>query len=191
MGVVWKPLFRSIPVGTAERSLARVPVTLVHMPDPYCTAGDITTLAGQLAVNLRTDDVADIDSHLESAATWARGRIDFYCSRYSQTVLAGNEWINGVATFLGVFWLCTHRLNEVPTSIQKMWEEEYKPELVLIQKGQAEVPRAAKTRRPITVTNTNIDNRRFNNQIRVDTTRSTGVAKDYKRPTDPNAPDER
>jgi hypothetical protein len=154
----------------------------------YCTTEDVVALAGQMAVDLRTDDVPDLDAHLESAIDFASGRIDFYCARYSQTELASNRWVKGVAEFVAVMWLCQHRLNAVPESIAKEWEER-RAELELIQKRQAEVPRAARSRRPVTVSNHTVDLQRRNNQVRVDRNRSTGVAKDYRRRADENAPD--
>lgn len=156
----------------------------------YCTADDVIALAGQMAIDLRTDDVPDLDAHMAAAIDWASGRIDFYCGRYAASELAANRWVKGVAEFLTVKWLCTHRLNDVPTAIETEWEER-KQELQTILDRKAEVPRAARSRRPITVTGYHVDLRRWNNQIRVDRSRSTGVAKDYKRPTDPTAPDGR
>lgn len=154
----------------------------------YCSAADVVALAGQLAVDLRTDDVPDLDAHLEHAAREGSARVDFYCGRYSQAELAANRWVNGVATFLAVRWLCQHRLNEVPAAIETVWEER-KAELELILQRKAEVPRAARSRRPGTVTNYRVDLGRLNNQVRVDRPRSTGLAKDYRRRTDTGSPD--
>jgi DNA-binding NtrC family response regulator len=156
----------------------------------YCTSADVIAVAGQLAIDLRTDDVPDLDAHLAVAIEHASGRVDFYLHRYAQSVLAGNRWVKGVAELAAVRWLCVHRLNDLPKSVDAEWEER-KEELELVRAGKAEVPRAAKTRRPVTVTNSTVDNNRRNNQIRVDTNRSTGVAKGYKRPVDPSSPDER
>ncbi len=157
----------------------------------YCAPAGITKVCGQLGVDLRTDDVPDLGAHLDAAVQWASDQIDWYCSRYAQSDLAANTWVTGQAEFLAVYWLCLHRLNDVPKSIENLWLKFIEPKLLAIQQGKATVPRCAASRRPITVTSPVVDNRRFNDQVRVDTTRSTGVAQGYNRPTDPTAPDER
>jgi hypothetical protein len=156
----------------------------------YCVAADVIALAGELAVDLRSDDVPDLDAHIDAAISASSSRIDFYCARYSETELAANRWVKGAAALLAVRWICQRRLNDVPASIEAEWEER-RAELQAILDRKAEVPRAARSRRPITVTNSVVDLNRRNNQVRVDRNRSTGVANDYKRPTDPTAPDER
>lgn len=156
----------------------------------YTTAAAVTELAGQLAVDLRTDDT-DLDTAVAAAIDFASGEVDFYCSRYAQAELAANRWVANTAAFIAVRWLCLRRLNEVPKAVQAEWEDDLKPKLEAVQQGKASVPRAAATRRPGTVTNYHVDLRRFNNQGRVDRNRSTGQARDYKRPTDPTAPDNR
>jgi hypothetical protein len=151
----------------------------------YTTADAVTALAGQLAVDLRTDD-GDAGDLLAAAIDYASGRVDFYCARYSQTELAASRWVQGVATFIALRWLCLHRLNEVPASIAEEWDER-KAELEQIQNGTGTVPGAANSRRPLSVTNYHVDLRRTNRQVRVDRDRSTGLAQGYSRPTDPTA----
>ncbi len=163
------------------------------MPDlAYCAAADVTALAGEMAVELRTDDLADPldDDFITDAIDYASGRIDFYCSRYAQAELAANRWVKGVAVLIALRKLCQRRLNSVPDAVEAEWEER-RAELELVQKGQGQVPGAAASRRALAVTNYTVDLRRRNNQVRVDRSRSTGVAKDYLRPTDPTAPDMR
>lgn len=157
------------------------------MPDlAYTTADAVESLAGELAVELRTDD-GDETALLTASVDYASGRIDFYCSgRYSGTELAANRWIAGVTAIIALRWLCLRRLNDVPGSIQAEYEERIK-ELELIREGKAAVPNAAASRRPVVVTNQRVDLRRPNQQVRTDRTRSTGVAKDYRRRTDPGA----
>lgn len=157
---------------------------------PYCTPGDVIAVAGQWAIDLRTDDVPDLDAHLALAIEYASGRIDYYCHRYAQPVLAANRWVKGVAEIVAVRWLCIHRLNNCPQALDTEWEER-RAELDEVRAGRSEVPRAPRTRRAVTVTNSTVDLRRVNNQVRVDRARSTGVAKDYRRPIDPKAPDQR
>lgn len=160
------------------------------MADPaYTTAAEIDELAGTLAVDLRTDDGTEADLVAE-AINYASGRIDFYCARYAQAELAVNQWVKGVATFIALRWLCMRRLNDLPKSIEAEWQER-KAELQMILDRTAEVPRAARSRRPVTVTNHHVDLQKRNNQVRVDRARSTGVADGYVRPTDDTAPDQR
>jgi len=159
----------------------------------YCTAGDVEALAGEMAIQLRSDDLPDEDddgAFMDSAIDYASGRIDFYCSRYSETELAANRWVKGVAVLIALRKWCQRRLNAVPESVELEWEERQK-ELELIRQGKAIVPNAANARRPVSVTNYTVDQRRVNNQVRVDRSRSTGPAKDYRRSTDPTAPDQR
>lgn len=156
----------------------------------YTTAAMIVDVAGQLAVDLRTDD-ADQPDLLDKAIDYATGQVDFYCSRYPQADLEGSTWVQNVAAFIAIRWLCMHRLNGVPKSVAKEWKEVHEPQLTMILKGEAKVPRIDTTRRAAVVTNYHGDLRRFNNQIRVDPTRSTGVAEGYPRPIDYTAPDQR
>lgn len=156
----------------------------------YTTSAKIISLVGQTGVDLRTDD-ATAAALIAEAITFGTNQIDFYCSRYSATELAANAWAQDAATWAAVMYLCMHRLNAVPDSIQKWWDEMFLTQLAKIQDGKATVPRAATARNPVSVTNHATDLRRLNNQIRVDKTRSTGVADNYRRPIDPNAPDHR
>jgi phage gp36-like protein len=153
------------------------------MATDYTTAAAIDLLAGSQAVDLRTDDGTEADM-VNAAIAYAGGRIDFFCHRYSATVLAANQWVQDVATLLALRWLCMRRLNEVPSSIEDEYAERLE-ELKLVQQGKAEVPGAATGRRPITVTNPVVDLRKTNNHVRTDQARSTGLARDYYRPTDP------
>lgn len=156
----------------------------------YTTPAKIVSLVGQAGVDLRTDD-ADAAELIDAAAAFGTNQIDYYCSRYSATELAANGWVQDAATWAAVMYLCMRRLNEVPDAIQKWWDEMFLTQLSSIRKGEAIVPRAATARNPVSVTNHATDLRRLNNQIRVDRTRSTGIADNYKRPMDPSAPDQR
>lgn len=156
----------------------------------YTTADRIILKAGPMAVDLRTDD-DDADSILDQCCQTATNQVDWYCEKYSQTILAANGWIQDAATVYATMELCKHRLNPIPASLQKEWDEDYLVKLNAIQLGKAEVPRAAHSRNPASVTNYHVDLRRPNNQVRVDRSRSTGVAQDYVRPTDVTAPDAR
>lgn len=158
----------------------------------YCESDDVVALAGQMAVDLRLDDLTGVDAvaFMADAIDYASGRIDFYCSKYGQAELAGNRWVKGIAVLIALRKLASRRLNKPSKAIEAEWEER-QAELELIRTGRGRVPGAATSRRPVTVTNPHVDLRRTNNQVRVDKARSTGVAKDYRRPTDPTAPDQR
>lgn len=158
----------------------------------YCTADDVIALAGQMSVELKLDDLdpAEADEFMAEAIDYASGRIDFYCAKYGQAELAGNRWVKGIAVLVALRKLSSRRGNRPTKGMEKEWEER-QAELELIRQGKGRVPGAATSRRPVTVTNTHVDLRRTNNQIRVDKARSTGVAKDYRRPVDPTAPDQR
>lgn len=156
---------------------------------PYTTAERVTKLAGQLGVDLRLDDSADADADLEWAVDTSTAELEFYLARYAQVDCAASEWVIAHATYFAVRVLCQRRLNDVPESVEKEWVRREK-QLMLVQQRKADAPRLARSRRPVAVTNYVVDLRRFNNQVRVDRTKSTGVAKDYRRP-DAHAPDDR
>lgn len=156
---------------------------------PFTTEERIVTLAGQLAVDLRLDDSADAAADLSDAIDVGTADADYYLSTYALTGLQGDEWVANCATFFSVRFLCLRRLNEVPASINKECERREK-QLDLVRQGKTRL-RVATTRRAMTVTNAHVDLRKFNNQVRTDTSRSTGVAQDYLRPVDNTAPDER
>lgn len=157
---------------------------------PYTDAGAVLALCGELGIDLRADDVPDLDAHMTRATDYASARVDFYCARYAPADLAASQYVNDVAALLAVRWLCLHRLNEVPRSVEAEWGERQK-ELELVRVGKANVPRIAVSRRPGVVTNYHVDQRRFNNQVRVDPARSTGRASGYARPVDQSAPDQK
>lgn len=154
----------------------------------YSSAAEIDRLAGATGVGLRTDDGVEA-TLVQEAIDYAGGEIDFACQgRYSAVDQV--QWVRNCATHLALEDLCRRRLNSVPESLAARCDG-YREQLRAVAGGQLAVPGAARGRRPVTVTNSTVDNRRFNNQVRVDRSRSTGVAKDYTRPTDPNAPDNR
>lgn len=157
---------------------------------PYTDAPAVLAIGGELGVDLRSDDVPNLDDQMTRAISFATGRVDFYCARYAPADLAASQYVNDVAALLAVRWLCLHRLNEVPRSVEAEWEERQK-ELELIRQGKANVPRIAVSRRPGVATNYHVDQRRFNNQVRVDPARSTGRASGYVRPVDQSAPDQK
>lgn len=156
----------------------------------YTSSTRVINLIGQSGVDLRTDDGSQ-STYLAEAVAFGTNQVDFYCSRYSETELAASAWAQDAATYAAAMELCTRRLNEVPASIQKMWDEVFLPQLTKVQEGKAQVPRAATSRNPVSVTNYAADLRRLNNQVRVDPSRSTGVADEYTRPKDETAPDQR
>lgn len=158
---------------------------------PYTTEDLIVSLAGQLAVDLRLDDSIDAADDLEFAIDAATNEVDFYVQRYSQVDCAASGWVQAHATWFAVRVLCQRRLNDVAPAIEAEWVRREKQLMLVAQRKMDAGGRLAHSRRPIAVTGYTYDGRRYNNQIRVDTNRSTGVAKNYRRPTDPTAPDQR
>jgi hypothetical protein len=157
---------------------------------PYTSEDAIIALAGQLAIDLRTDDVPDLDAHMEAAIDTGTSDLDFYLADYSQAGIADSTWATTHATWFAIRWLCLHRLNDLPESVKLECERREK-QLELVRQRKAKAPRLAKSRRPATVSNYHVDQRKFNNQVRVDKSRSTGVAQDYRRVVDDTATDER
>jgi hypothetical protein len=156
---------------------------------PYTTEARIARLMGQLGLDLRTDDVPDSDAHIDSAIDAGTCEADFFYADYAVAGVAADEMAQQAATYFACRWLCEHRLNEPSAGLDKACERlEKKLELIRTRKAR---PRIARARRPAVVTTHTVVLRDFNNQGKVDTTRSTGVAKDYKRPTDYSAPDNR
>lgn len=153
------------------------------MATDYTSAGQITALAGQLAIDLRTDDSADAGADLDFAIEAGSAELDFYLSRYDEADIANSTWAQAHATYFAVRALCLRRLNEAPEGLIKECERREK-QLELIRQGKAQAPRIAKTNRPGAVTNYHVDLNRVGNPIRVVRSRSTGRAQGYRRPTD-------
>jgi hypothetical protein len=150
----------------------------------------VMSIAGAYGLQARGDD-SGMGGVTANGIQYATQQIEFYCAqRYSQADLAANEWVKQTAAFLAVMWVCKHRLNGVPKPIADEFKNTIKPQLELIQMGEANIPRIALTRRPIAVDNYHVDQQRFNNQVRVDPTRSTGTTA-LPRPIDVTAPDQR
>lgn len=158
------------------------------MPTAYTDATAINLLAGQVGVDLRADDATEAEVVAE-AVEYAGGEVDFAAQgRWSG--LDAVRWVRNCATHFALEWLCLRRLNAVPESLAAACER-YRQQLALVAQGKLVIPGAARSRRPVTVTNQTVDLRRPNNQVRTDRSRSTGVANNYPRPTDTNAPDAR
>lgn len=156
---------------------------------PYTTEARIIAVCGQLAIDLRTDDVPDYATHISDAIDAGTSEADYYYVDYLQSAVADDEFAQQCATWFAVRWLCEHRLNEPSAAVDKECErKEKKLELIRTRKAKVRIP---KTRRPVVTTAYTMDNRRWNNQVRVDQSRSTGVAKNYTRPTDNSSPDAR
>lgn len=156
----------------------------------YTSEARIVRLVGQLGTDLRLDDLGDDTAAVQDAVDAGTAELDFYLQRYLQAEIAASEWAQLHATWFAVRFLCRRRLNDVPKSVQDECDER-KKQLQLILEGKVPAPRLAHTRRPCAVTGYTADLRRYNNQIRVDKNRSTGVAGDLPRSSDPTSPDNR
>ncbi len=160
---------------------------------PYTTSALITRLLGQLGLDLRDDDATTTplaDSEMmQDAIDTGTSDVDFYFMDFAQADVADDEFAVQCATFFAVRRWCLRRLNEVPASLAAECERREKLlELIRTRKART---RIARSRRPGAVTNHVVITRNPNNQIRVDPSRSTGVAKGYKRPVDDTATDNR
>lgn len=149
----------------------------------------VLDLVGALGIELRQDDVPDADATMDYAVEQGTVDVAFYLSAYDLTLASQNQWVQVNATWFAVKYLCQRRLNDVPKSVADECERREKL-LQLVLERKATAPGLAKSRRGGVVSNYQVDLRRWNNQVRVDKNRSTGVAKDYVRPSD-NSPDNR
>jgi hypothetical protein len=160
------------------------------MANEYTTSTEMEALAGELGIDLRSDD-ADQSDLSDRAVLYAGGRIDFYCQdRYLASDLALSQYVRDAATAFGLQWWAMRRMNSVPESLASMIDQ-YIKELTLVLEKRAGIPRTPTSRRAVVTSNQNVDLRRANNQVRVDRSRSTGVAKGYNRVVDQTAPDQR
>lgn len=162
----------------------------MSVPYPYTDEARIVTLAGQMAIDLRLDDSVDAAADLDSAIDIGTIDTDIYLTpRYAQNLAAQDEWVAQNATFFAVRFLCLRRLNEMTEGLRKECERREKI-LMLVKQGKFAL-RIANSRRAVVVTGYNVVLRDYNNQVKVDRSRSTGIAKGYLRPTDNTAPDNR
>lgn len=156
----------------------------------YTTYGAVLARLGSVGLELRTDD-DDATALVDAAIAYATGEIDFYCQgKYLASDLANNQYVQNAATEFALEEICQHRLNETPNVLADKCKR-YRDQLDLVRQGTTDIPGCPVARRPATVTNYTDDLRRYNNQIRTDTARSTGVRRDYPRSVDTNAPDDR
>jgi hypothetical protein len=153
------------------------------VPD-YTTADRLAKRVSQLGVDLRADH--DPDDATAEAIGSASADVVFFCWRYDPDALSQSDWAAKVATDLAVYYLCALRLNPVPKTVELMYERAYE-QLTKVQDGKAVVPDAPAGRGGApTVTNQRVVLDRYPN-IRTERPRSTGVAKGYRRRTDPGA----
>lgn len=159
---------------------------------PFTTNALILDLIGQLGLDLRVDDTTDDGAALLIwAINKATNTVGFFLqNRYSLALAAQVGWVQDAATWDAVRALCQHRLNDVPESINAEWEE-YKTLLQMVLDRTATVPGLANIRRPIAVTNYTVDQRKYNNTIRVVPSKTTGVRQGYVEPTDTTGTDDR
>lgn len=160
------------------------------VPYPFTTESKIVSIVGRLGVDLRLDDADDTAADMSDVIDEATGEIYFYLQRYALSDIASNNWAQWHATWFAVRALCQRRLNDVPTSVEAEWERREK-QLQMVMEGKVAGPGLQASRRPIAVNGYTMDQRRFNNQVRVDRSKTTGVAKNFIVPVDVKAPDER
>ena len=159
----------------------------------YTTEALINRLVGRLGIDLRSDDAVDVDEAddmMQDAIDTGTVELDFYLARYSVASIAASEWCIQHATWFAVRRWCQRRLNEVPASVEKECKRR-EDQLLLVLQRKVPAPRLTASRRPAVVTTHTVILRNYNNQVRVDPSRSTGVAQDYRRVIDETAPDNR
>jgi hypothetical protein len=159
------------------------------MANEFTTAEKMEALAGTLAIDLRADDNSDLLALYEEAIAYAGGEVDFYCQdKYLAADLAVSQWVQNIATAFALEWFCQRRLNSVPESLAAMCDR-YRLKLDLVLEGKAHIPGVPRSRRAVVISNQTVDLQRFNNQVRTDKARSTGVVEGYRQRTDPTAVD--
>ena len=156
--------------------------------NPATDEAKITSLLGQLGVDLRTDDADYADAIADAVDAGTAELWGFLGARYAAADLADSTWAQWHATWFAIRHLCQRRINDVPESVAKECDRREK-QLALVRDGKAKAPFLPNARRPVAVSGYHVDLNRVNNQVRVDRNRSTGVQKDYRRRTDPGAPD--
>ncbi len=157
---------------------------------PYTTSARVTDLIGTLGLSLRDDDETDTTGDFMTLAINAgTSDADVYLIRYTQANCATDEYVAQSATWFAVRWWCLHRLNDLPAGVDAECKRREKL-LEKVRTGKAKL-RLPATRRAVVTTNYHVDLRKINDQVGVDTSRSTGIADGYKRVIDETAPDVR
>ncbi len=156
----------------------------------FTTVDRVTTLVGQLGIDLRLDDAADADATMDACVEAGTQDVWFFLSAYDPVELSQSVWTQLHATWFAVRYLCQRRLNDLPAAVKDECERREK-QLQMVLERKVDAPGVAKTRRGAAVSNYDTDLRRWNVQVRVNRPKSTGVAKGYIRPTDPTAVDDR
>ena len=151
----------------------------------YCTPEDLALYAGDLAVELRTDDV-EAAAGVAQAIERASADLEMYCFRYDPVSLAANAWAKSKCLTLALWFLCGRRLNGRPDAVAEEYAEA-KEQLLLVQQGKARVPNAPQGKGSVpTLTQQRVDLQRFPG-LRTQRPLSTGKAEGYPQRTDPSA----
>lgn len=119
---------------------------------PLTTAARVAARMGLLAVELRTDDDAvtpgagaDESASALTAEAIADATVEArgYLSRmYSDTQLAGSDWVELKVRDIAVYYLCLRRLNDAPAAAVQPYEKAI-ADLEKVQSGAMPLPDAA------------------------------------------------
>jgi phage gp36-like protein len=101
------------------------------------TEAKIIARIGQMAINLRIDDLG---TAVTSVISEASSETYLYLGQlYSSTSLAASEWVQWQTTNIAVYLLCLRRLNDAPTSAQTAYEKTLQM-LEKVRLGQITLP---------------------------------------------------
>lgn len=110
--------------------MATEPTTL------YCTLQQIERRASAEAVELRTDDDAGA---INACIVEATIEVNGYCERgYSIVALAASNWASQRCLDIAMWFLCSRRLEPVPTTVQQRYDRALK-ELDEVSKGTRQI----------------------------------------------------
>lgn len=148
----------------------------------YTDAARVTRRVSTLGVELRTD--AAPGDGMAEAMEEAAADVEFYCgARYLPVSLAGDRWVQKIATDLAVYYLCMIRLGPPPKAVVKMYDKAVE-KLEHVKAGVWTIPGLPQGRSSApSVTNFSVSPN-LQPGVRVDRPRSTGKADGYRRPID-------
>lgn len=148
---------------------------MANVPYPYTSAEDMTKLFSRAAVESLSNHDGSEDEDEENIAlaiNLATDEINLYCSMYEEQGLAASPWIRSQATWLACYYLSQYRGN--PEVFAKNRDEILKM-LERIKSGEMKIPRLGpRTDSTPALSNFEMDERCYENKIRVQQSTSTG-----------------
>lgn len=156
----------------------------------YCVQADVESILGATFVKRRGDDNEDgalsttelsyVTDAIDRAATTMNATLEM---RYTLSELSGNDWCKWCNAIIAAVFVSERRGNNIPPSTAREYDK-YQEDLKGIKSGKMKVPQASDNFGPSPmVSNMLIDMGNHRNQIRVDTSESTGPRGTLKRNT--------